>query len=210
MTPTGTRVALMANQIRELFGSVPEDLETFALASQISQAEAKKAFIEMTRLRKWRRTGVIWWNLMDGWPQFSDAIVDYTFGRKLAYPYIKRAQLPVCLMLDAPRDWHVRLAVSNDTRYDAEGTYRVWDADSSETLLEGAFHSPANETANLGAIPASWSDQCLFLIEWTLGGRTFGNHALLGTPPFSLERYRTWLGAIAALQPTFDATTVGR
>lgn len=208
--PYRYRVALMANQIRELFGSVPEDLETFALASQISQAEAKKAFIEMTRLRKWRRTGVIWWNLMDGWPQFSDAIVDYTFGRKLAYPYIKRAQLPVCLMLDAPRDWHVRLAVSNDTRYDAEGTYRVWDADSSETLLEGAFHSPANETANLGAIPASWSDQRLFLIEWTLGGRTFGNHALLGTPPFSLERYRTWLGAIAALQPTFDATTVGR
>ena len=23
------------------------------------------------------RTGLIWWNLIDRWPQFSDAIVDY-------------------------------------------------------------------------------------------------------------------------------------
>ncbi|MCU0521817.1 MAG: glycoside hydrolase family 2 [Anaerolineae bacterium] len=208
--PYRYRIALMANQIRELFGHVPEDLETFVLASQISQAEAKKAFIEMTRLRKWRRTGVIWWNLMDGWPQFSDAVVDYYFGKKLAYPYIKRAQLPVCLMVDEPRDWHVHLSAGNDTRLDAEGTYRVWDADTGETLLEGDYRSRANETTTLGAIAVSRSDQKLLLIEWTVGDLTCGNHYLLGTPPLSLERYRGWLGKIAALQPAFVATDVGR
>ncbi|HHY97696.1 MAG TPA: glycoside hydrolase family 2, partial [Firmicutes bacterium] len=77
------RVPLMANQIKEMFGEIPDNLEDFALASQISQAEAKKFFIEMTRLHKWRRTGIIWWNMLDGWPQFSDAIVDYYFGKKL-------------------------------------------------------------------------------------------------------------------------------
>ena len=40
------RIKLMANQVRELFGVVPDDLESFALASQITQAEAKKFFIE--------------------------------------------------------------------------------------------------------------------------------------------------------------------
>ena len=72
----------MANQVRELFGVVPDDLETFALASQITQAEAKKYFIEMTRLRKWRTSGILWWNVIDGWPQFSDAVVDYYFERQ--------------------------------------------------------------------------------------------------------------------------------
>jgi beta-mannosidase len=203
------RVALMANQIAELFGEVPEELESFVLASQISQAEAKKFFIEMTRLHKWRRTGVIWWNLMDGWPQFSDAIVDYDFGRKLAYPYIQRVQRPLCLMIDEPRDWHVRLIAGNDSRQDAAGEVRVWDADTGETLLAGAFESPANANRELGAIRVSRSEQRLFLIEWTVGGATYGNHYLLGTPPFSLQRYRAWLERIAALPPAFNAAEVG-
>ncbi len=203
------RVALMANQIAELFGAVPEDLESFVLASQISQAEAKKFFIEMTRLHKWRRTGVIWWNLMDGWPQFSDAIVDYDFGKKLAYPYIRKVQLPLCLMIDEPRDWHVRLVAGNDSRRDAAGDVRVWDADTGETLLSGAFESPANANRVLGAIRVSRSEQRLFLIEWTVDGTTYGNHYLLGTPPFSLARYRAWLERIAALPPAFNAAEVG-
>ena len=93
------RIRLMANQIRELFGEIPEDLPTFALASQITQAEAKKYFIESTRLRKWQTSGILWWNLLDGWPQFSDAVVDYYFGKKLAYHYIRRVQRPVCVFM---------------------------------------------------------------------------------------------------------------
>jgi beta-mannosidase len=204
------RVALMANQIRELFGLEPEDLETFILASQISQAEAKKAFVEMTRLRKWRRTGVIWWNLMDGWPQFSDAIVDYYFGRKLAYPYIWRVQQPLCLMIDEPRDWHVRLVAGNDSRRDIAGDYRVWDADTNATLLEGAFASRANENRRLGAIRVSRSEQRMLLIEWRVAGLAYGNHYLLGTPPFSLPHYRAWLEQIAALTPAFSTSEVGQ
>ena len=39
---------------------------------------------------------------MDGWPQVSDAIVDWYYTKKLAYHYIKRSQTPVCLMFDEP------------------------------------------------------------------------------------------------------------
>ena len=95
----------MADQIKELFGIEPDNLEDFALASQISQAEAKKFFVEMVRVKKWRRTGVLWWNVIDCWPQFSDAIVDYYFGRKLAYHYLKRVQQPVCLMVTEPENY---------------------------------------------------------------------------------------------------------
>ena len=67
----------MASQVRLLFGSVPDILDDFAAASQASQAETLKFFVELFRAAKWRRTGIIWWNMADGWPQFSDAVVDY-------------------------------------------------------------------------------------------------------------------------------------
>ena len=68
-----------------------------------------------------------------------DAIVDYYFNKKLAYYYIRRVQQPVCLMVDEPQDWRVRVVAGNDSRGDARGHYRVWDADSGETLLEGDY-----------------------------------------------------------------------
>ena len=53
------RIRLMADQIHEMFGFDPDNLEDFILASQISQAEADKFFVELTRCKKWRRTGVM-------------------------------------------------------------------------------------------------------------------------------------------------------
>ena len=73
----------MANQIRNMFGFEPDNLDDFILASQIFQAECKKFFIERMRCGKWRRTGMLWWNLRDGWPIISDAVVDY-YGIKKA------------------------------------------------------------------------------------------------------------------------------
>ncbi|MGN1346590.1 MAG: glycoside hydrolase family 2 protein, partial [Eubacteriales bacterium] len=89
----GYRIRLMWTHVETLFGKngrATSNLRDFSRASQISQAEAKKYFIERFRLAKWRRTGIIWWNLIDGWPQISDAIVDYYYDKKLAYDYIKR------------------------------------------------------------------------------------------------------------------------
>jgi len=65
----------------------------------VVQAEALKFFVESTRLRKWYTSGILWWNLLDGWPQFSDAVVDYYFAKKLAYHYLWRAQRPLLLCL---------------------------------------------------------------------------------------------------------------
>jgi beta-mannosidase len=204
------RLKLMADQIGELFGSIPDDMDDFIIASQISQAEAVKYFVERVRLHKWRTTGVLWWNLLDGWPQFSDAVVDYYRNRKLAYWYIRRVQQPVCLMADEPEDWMVRIKAGNDSNAPASGGYRVRLADSGETLLEGRYEVEANGLRELGAIRTPRSMQGLLLIEWDNDGRSYGNHYLVGTPGFSFDKYKGWLKAIAALPDGFDATVVGR
>ncbi|WP_164821575.1 glycoside hydrolase family 2 protein [Paenibacillus koleovorans] len=205
------RIKLMANQIRELFGIIPDRLPEFILASQISQAEAKKFFVESVRLRKWRRTGIIWWNMLDGWPQFSDAVVDYYGGRKLAYAYIRRSQGQTCLMLDEPESWHVRAVLGNDSLQEQRGTYRVWDADTNETLLTGEFWAVPNENVTLGRIRISHSDKRLLLLQWEIGGARYGNHYLLGFPAFNLEDYKRWLPLIAeAGGGDFDPGAVGQ
>ena len=208
--PYAYRTLLMVNQIRELFGEVPDSIEDFVVASQIVQAEAKKYFIEMNRLKKWRRTGVIWWNVIDGWPQFSDAIVDYYYGKKLAYQYIRRVQNPVCLMMDEPEAWRVRAVMGNDSRQDAEGKFRISDTDTGEVMLEGSYMTEWNRNADLGSFGVSRGDQKLFLLEWDAGGERFGSHYLLGSPPFSFGKYREWLEKLAWLPPAFISKEVGR
>jgi len=202
--PYAYRVGLMYDQIKELFGITPANLEEFVLASQLSQAEAKKFFIEMVRMGKWRRTGLLWWNVIDCWPQFSDAIVDYYFARKLAYPYIKRVQRPVCIMIGEPDSWHCRVVAGNDSLQDAHGKYTITDADSGKVVMSGEFHTSANANQELGRLRISHGEHRCFLIEWEINGRKFGNHYLLGKPPIPFDRYKKWLDRIAGLPDAFD------
>jgi beta-mannosidase len=179
------------------------------MASQIAQAEALKFFVESTRLRKWRTSGILWWNVIDGWPQFSDAVVDYYFGRKLAYHYIRRSQMPVCLIIgETGVGKYLPIVACNDTRTAAEIRYQVWDADSGQTLTEGTFVAPPNQNWQVDRLRTYASQQQLYLMRWEMGDLIFGNHYLLGRPPLSLDRYRGWLPAIAALPESFSASDV--
>lgn len=200
------RIQLMLNQVRLFFAEVPEDLESFALASQIVQAEAKKFFIESTRLRKWATSGILWWNVIDGWPQFSDAVVDYYFRKKLAFEYIRRSQAPVCLVIGEPGTGEILPVVAcNDTLQDAPLSWQVWlaaedGADCKKALLaRGEFLLPANQNWQVGRLPAHPSQQRLLLLQWEVNGQRFANHYLAGSPPFNLEQYRHWLTAIRGM-----------
>jgi len=189
----------MANQIAQFFGAQAENLDDFVSQSQVTQAEAFKFFIEQARAGKWRKTGILWWNMLDGWPQFSDAVVDWYFSKKLAYWYIKRSQAHVCLLVAEPRDWRLRLIACNDTLQEQQGHFRLWDADSGETLLSGALHIPANENAELGNLRMESTAHRLLLMEWEANGLRGANHYLYGQPPFNPAQYRAWLTKIAAL-----------
>lgn len=189
------RIPLMARQIAVLFAKVPETLDDYILASQISQAEALKFFIEHFRRGKWRRTGILWWNLRDGWPVISDAIVDYYNRKKLAYDYVKRSQTDVCVMIGEPDSSgrHSIIGV-NDSPRAINGQVRIRDADGQNEIAACAFALDVNAPAKPLATIARPSNPVLWLIDTTLDdGSTLRNHYLAGPRPFDLMQYRGWL-----------------
>ena len=187
------RVMLMEKQVRQLFGEVPTDPETYILASQISQAEAKKYFIERMRVGRPHKTGIIWWNLLDGWPQMSDAVVDYYFRKKLAYHYIKRSQAPFAIAAGEMESWRLPIYACNDTLTPRTGRLTVSDAESGEILYEGSFTAAENATTRILSLPLYYSDQRILILRWECEGECGFNHYLCGYPPFSLDKYRAFL-----------------
>ncbi|MBR2353596.1 MAG: hypothetical protein IKA76_03745 [Clostridia bacterium] len=184
------RILLLAEHLKQLFGRVPEDPETFVLASQISQAEADKYFIERMRVNRPRKTGIIWWNLLDGWPQFSDAVVDYYFEKKIAYSYIKRAQAPFTVAADELVNWKLPIYACNDTLDVKNGHLTVKDAETEKILYEGEFTAKENASTLITALPVYYSEHKILIFEWDVNGERGFNHYLCGFPPFSLDFYR--------------------
>ena len=183
---------LVIKNICQMFGEVPGDLEQFCMASQITHAEAFKYFIERIRCDR-NKSGIIWWNLLDGWPQISNALVDYYFEKKLAYEFVKRSQQPFVLMFDEIRDWHCALIAANDTLTEKHGTYRVIDADNDAILAEGTFCIKPNTSQELYKQPMMYSEKRFLIIEWTVDNRKFYNHYLCGMPAFELAYYMKML-----------------
>ena len=174
--PNAYRIKLAYDQVVTLFGRAEENFDDFVRQSQISQAEAKKYFIEKFRLSKWQKTGIIWWNLLDGWPQVSDAAVDYYFTKKLAYHYIKRSQNLVCFMFDEPNCNILDLYGVNDLSYDADAEYTVTNITENKEVLRGAIRLKANTSAKTGSISIKDGEQCFYLIKWTVNGKEYKNH----------------------------------
>ena len=183
------RVMLMENQVRVLFGDVPTEPERYILASQISQAEAKKYFIERMRVGRPDKTGIIWWNLLDGWPQMSDAVVDYYFNKKLAYSYIKRSQALFTVAADEPVESYLPIYACNDTLEVKRGYLTVKDAESGEVLYEGDFTAEANASTPILKLKLDREDLRMLILEWT-GDEVGFNHYMLRTPPISLDWYK--------------------
>ncbi len=192
-TPSGhyaSRIRLMGNQVTTLFGNtVPNTLADFAKASQISQAEAKKYFIERFRVTKWRRTGIIWWNLIDGWPQFSDAVVDYYYVKKLAYQYIKRSQNPICLMFDEPKENVLTLHAVNEFTRDYSLSYTVTDLTTGKTVVAGEAVAKAESSRPICHVEIAEGEKHFYFIEWKIDGKTYSNHYMTNIKDIDYAEY---------------------
>ena len=189
---------LMVNQIREVFGECPTELEDFVTASQIVQAEAKKYFIEFWRMNKGQRNGILWWNLRDGWPIVSDAIIDYYGGKKLAYEYIKKVQTDVCVMIGDIREGNTGhpVVLVNDTRNKIKVKINIADKDSGRILLSKTVEVEANGKLNIDELPKVDKNE-LWIINYKLNGATYNNHYLAFKPVMKLEKYKKWLPALS-------------
>nr|WP_320059104.1 sugar-binding domain-containing protein [uncultured Bacteroides sp.] len=187
----GDRNDLMTNQVKILFGSIPKDLDDFIMASQSVQAEAMKYFVEMWRGDKPKRSGIIWWNIRDGWPILSDAVTDYYHSKKLAYYFLKNVQANVCVFINDAKDGKYPLVVVNDTRQPSKGSVDVMDVATGNLIYKGIFSVEANGRVLISSLP-EMRGQGMLLIKCKIDGKDFSNHYLYGEPPFKLEEYK-WL-----------------
>lgn len=183
-----SRVRLVYDQVMQMFGELPKTTEELVFASQFSQASAMKFFIERMRMGRPEKTGIIWWNLMDGWPQISDAVVDYYGEKKLAYDYIRISQTPFCIMMEDPENWHCRVVCANDTLKSVSGTVTVTDGGTGDILFEKDFKAKENSSQAIGEIRVLHSEQKLFFIDWETEGKKYFNFYISGFVPFSLSR----------------------
>ena len=192
--PFAYRIPLMTGQVERLFGTVEGiSIEEYAAKSQISQAEALKFFIEHFRVQKWYRTGLIWWNIIDGWPQFSDAVVDWFGNKKLAFYYIQRSQKPFCLIFDEPDETgEISLVAVNDTREDKTVEFTVYAAKESREVLTGTVSAASDKNAVAARFMPESGEY--YIVSWH-GGDTGKNHFVsdIGNG-ISLDEYTRALG----------------
>lgn len=192
LTEHDGRIALMARQATQLIGRAPADLDQFVLASQLSQAEALKSFIETWRSRKGRTWGMLWWNLRDGWPLISDAVVDWFGQRKLAYGVVRASQQEVLALVEEAEGWQHRVVVINDLRH-AVALDLVIDELGGRELWRGQVTVAANAVAEACHLPQVHGALACWRMRWSRTDGVSGtNHYLAGARPWPLERLSQW------------------
>jgi len=176
-----------------LFGEIPTKLDDFVFASQSVQAEAMKFFIELWRGQKFNsKTGIVWWNLRDGWPIISDAVVDFYNSKKMAYYFIKNVQTNLCAIINDPINGFYPLMVVNDTRNPQKGRVTVTDVASGKEICKEIFEVSENSISKIALLPQQ-KGQGMFLIKYQVGDRVYSNHYLYGEAPFNLQEYKKLL-----------------
>lgn len=201
----GYRRHVIGNQIRNYFTVPAQSVEDYVKKSQIFQAEAIKFLLETARLKP-GCNGIIWWNMIDGWPQFSDSVVDYYYRKKLAFFYAKRCHSPFYLCMTEPDFWENTLVALNDSCNPVSGTFTVEKEDRT-MLLSGSFELPPFLRKNLGKITTFRGVNELYLIKWEINGVRYGNHYISGNTRMEPDWYLSRLPVIAALDNSFDPDT---
>lgn len=195
-------------------------VDDVVLASQLAQAEGFKYVIERARhARSPERSGLLWWNLVDGWPQVSDAVVDYYGRKKLAYAFIARVQTPLLLSVmeeppagergdgaqqDPSTPLRHALVAVNHSRRTRAGEARVTLAQTegpASPLWEGSFELPPGGHLQVAELSLPPARQGLVLLDVDSDGEHLANHAIVGKPPFTLADWRAWLPKIFQESP---------
>jgi beta-mannosidase len=173
-----------------------DDWNELALGVNIATGNILKFSIEYARVRKWRKTGVIWWSLLDMWPMmFNYSIVDSDFKKKQpVYGWIRQSQQASCLIAEQSEDGEsISVFAVNDTLKKLQGQYQILSLSGGEIKKEYSsdLTMEANASSLLVKIPTP-KTQSLWTLEWTINGKTSFNHLVCGKPPFSFDAYREW------------------
>ena len=187
--PYGYRTKAMLAQVKRLFTEELTDVVDIARGSQISQAEALKFFIERFRIRRSTHGGLLWWNILDGWPQVSDAIVDYYLCKKLSYHYIQRSQQAVCLMGEE-RNGKLCIFGVNDLQEERKIAYKITNLETDTLVASGEITLKADNVEVIKELNISEGEQAFYLLEWTdEQGKAYSNHFYTNLNTISYQKY---------------------
>lgn len=146
----------------------------------------------MFRTQKGDKGGLLWWNLHDGWPLLSDAVVDYYHSKKLAYYFIQRVQYNEIVSINDDNN----VVCVNDTLKDCNVSIKITDVESGKVVYQVSdVVVPANSAKKLSAI-GELNGQGMLLIEYTANGQARKNHFLYGKPPFDFKKCMEWKNAL--------------
>ena len=169
------------------FGELPDALEDFILSSQISQAEAYKYLIEQTRLKKPYMTGILLWNMRDGWPAYNSALVDYYGRKKISYYYVKQSQQPLVFIMDDKLKGYV----CNDSLEENQGEYRIYNH-AGTLLRKGNFSVGSNQNEPIGDF-SDLKDERYLILELQVNSNVYVNHFVNEERAHSFEKYKKFL-----------------
>ena len=186
----GSQCGRAAKQVKYLFGKEPDNFNDYVKASQISQAEAYKFFIERMRIKRDTHGGIILWNMIESWPKGTDNdVVDYYFNKKLSYHYIKRSNQSVCLMCEEEDGCLILYAV-NDMSENRTLTYTVKNVTTGKIIGEATQTVHAESSEEFAVFGVSPNDESFYYIEWTdEKGNKGSNHFHTNIKKIDFESY---------------------
>jgi beta-mannosidase len=176
----------------------PDNPEELCKAVNFYVADVHKAGIEIFRLQRFRRTGMIWWSLLDMWEQaYNYSVVDCRFRKKFPFEAIRLAQQPMVLIGKDPDLGEIpELYAVNDTAFEQKGTWKAAYPDGKE-IASGTFEADPNGIVRIGALPVP-AGQCCFL-EWNCGTFSGKNYYINPGEPYDCSECCKWMELIRDL-----------
>ncbi len=193
------RFAFVKNQVVNYFGFCPDTYVELTPLSQIAQAEAFKFLIEFMRSNKPNKRGLLWWNMMDGWPNMTEAVVDYYFNRKVAFNVIARSQQGFTMTVTTDSEGRLNLIALNYTNDLVKVNYTVVDGETDEIYANGCVETLPRINKRLGILPISNAQKRLLIIKFD-GDKKGFNHYIVGEPSFVPETVKKWYQIIKNLE----------
>ena len=181
------RMKMVEDEIIAMLGYLPKTIEEKVIACQIAEAEADKYFVEYMRCRKNERGGILIWNLIDGWPQVSDSLVDYYGVKKIAYRYLQHSYRDFTLVIDE-HDEVIDLYAVNDTLEDKNFNYELQDVEDGSVICAGKACVKANSVKKI-----FWGKknkyQTFIDIKWTEKEVEYHNHFICDIKLIDINKY---------------------
>ena len=188
---------LCMNEFNEDF--TPDEWKDMVMAVNIFSAEGFKEIIEYSRVVFPRKTGVLWWSLIDMWPMlFNQSVIDCDYKRKLPYYWIRQAQQDFVLAgVRKDLDGELSIYAINNTLdiHKAEYTITAYNENGEAKLIASGIAEQKENSSDLIQRIAETQAPQLWIIKWQENGKTYMNHVLTGMADF--ETMRKWVKIIA-------------